>query len=74
MTDPKAPVMSCKVCQQPFTDTEDGKMSQYAAFGGLPAQCCGHCFAANDYSVKSLTELQVKSLLRRASKGELIHG
>lgn len=54
--------MKCKVCKTEITDDD---VSQFAAFGGLPSPCCNICFEVNDYSIKSLCELAIKSLSRR---------
>lgn len=59
--------MKCRVCQIEITYEE---VSQYAAYGGLPSPCCNVCFQVNDYSIKSIEELQVKSLLRRSQNEE----
>jgi hypothetical protein len=58
--------MNCVICKQPFGSGDFEDVSQFAAYGGLPSPCCGHCFEANDFSVKDLAELQIKSLLRRS--------
>lgn len=59
--------MNCVICEQPFGAGKFEGVSQFAAFGGLPSPCCGHCFEANDYRIKSLGELQIKSLIRRSN-------
>jgi len=56
--------MECVVCK---TKIEQEEVSQYAAYGGLPSPCCKTCFEVNDYSIKSIEELQIKSLIRRAN-------
>ncbi len=61
----------CAICRQPFGESGDTAMSEFAVYGGLPPDTCGHCFEANDYSIKSRNELQIKSMLRRAEKGDL---
>lgn len=52
----------CVICAMPVG--EEGQ-SQFAAFGGLPSPCCKHCFEANDYTCKSLTDVAAKSMDRR---------
>ena len=61
--------MKCLVCNQPFGDGEFEGISQYAAYGGLPSPACGHCFEANDFSIKNVTQLQARSLVRRSKYG-----
>lgn len=56
--------MKCLVCG---IKIEQEEVSQYAAYGGLPSPCCKTCFNVNDYSIKSIEELQIKSLIRRAN-------
>jgi len=56
--------MECRVCK---TEIEQEEVSQYASYGGLPSPCCKTCFEVNDYSIKSIEELQIKSLIRRAN-------
>jgi len=56
--------MECVVCK---TKIKQEEVSQFAAYGGLPSPCCEICFEVNDYRIKSLEELQIKSLLRRAN-------
>ncbi len=66
--------MDCVVCKQPFSSGGSfTEVSQYAAFGGLPSPCCGHCFEANDYSIECLEELRVKSLVRRINHNDPVH-
>lgn len=55
--------MKCQICR--ITITQD-EVTQYAAYGGLPSPCCKICFAVNDYSIKTIDELIVKSLMKRA--------
>lgn len=59
--------MNCQVCQ---TEIQQEEVSPYAAYGGLPSPCCKICFQVNDYSIKSIQELRVKSLLRREQTEE----
>ena len=54
--------MRCIVC---YTEIEQEEVSPFAAYGGLPSPCCKTCFEVNDYSIKSIEELQIKSLIRR---------
>lgn len=57
--------MKCMVCYHPI---EQEEVSQYAVFGGLPSPCCKICFELNDYTIKNMKELAVKSLARRADR------
>ena len=59
--------MECIICK---TEIENSEVSQFAAYGGLPSPCCEICFEVNDYSIKSLEELAVKSLLKRIKTSE----
>ncbi len=52
--------MECVVCK---VNIEQSEVSQYAAYGGLPSPCCKTCFEVNDYSIKSLQELQVPVII-----------
>jgi len=54
--------ITCVICK---TKIPANEVSQYAAYGGLPSPCCKICFEVNDYNIKDLGELQIKSLLRR---------
>ena len=63
----KIEVMECKVCK---TKIEQREVSNYAAYGGLPSPCCKICFEVNDYNIKSIEELQGRSLLRRIQMTE----
>lgn len=67
MTITEFEIMECRVCKTEITYEE---VSQYAAYGGLPSPCCVICFEVNDFRIKSLEELQVKSLLKRAENTE----
>ncbi len=53
----------CVICK---IGKEQNEISQYAAYGGLPSPCCHTCFEVNDYTIKSLGELMVKSLIRQS--------
>ncbi len=55
--------MECSICK---TEIEQNELSQFAAYGGLPSPCCNICFEVNDYSIKSLEELAIKSLIQRS--------
>ena len=57
-------MITCVVCRIKVKERE---ISQYAAFSGLPSPCWEICFSVNDYSIKSIEELAVKSLLERVS-------
>jgi len=59
--------MNCKICKQPFSD--EVPMSEFATYGGLPAQTCEICFAVNDYTIKDQLQLMVKSISKRSEKG-----
>ena len=59
----------CVICKTPIGD--EG-MSQFAAYGGLPSPCCHICFEVNDYSIKNLEDLKIKSLLRRETGLEFV--
>jgi hypothetical protein len=59
--------MECVICQTSITNEE---VSQFAAYGGLPSPCCTTCFQVNDYSIKSIEELKIKSLMRRMQDEE----
>ena len=59
--------MHCIICKIPI---ELDEVSQYAAYGGLPSPCCNICFEVYDYTIKSLAELMVKSLIRRGEQIE----
>jgi hypothetical protein len=59
--------MECVICQVSITNEE---VSQFAAYGGLPSPCCNTCFQVNDYSIKSIQELKIKSLMRRMQDKE----
>ena len=65
--------MKCLICNQPFGDGEFEGISPYGAYGGLPSPCCGHCFEANDYSIKDATQLQARSLIRRNEHGGICY-
>ena len=54
--------VTCVVCKYVIPASE---VSQYAAYGRLPSPCCNICFEVNDFSIKDLGELQVRSLIRR---------
>lgn len=56
--------MECVICR---IKIEQEEVSQFAAYGSLPSPCCTTCFEVNDYKIKSLEELQMKSLTRRAN-------
>lgn len=51
------------------TEIEQPEVSPFAAYGGLPSPCCTTCFEVNDFRIKDLTELKLKSLLRRHQNG-----
>jgi len=57
--------IKCVVCHQPCT----GGVSQFAAYGGLPSPCCKYCFEVNDYTCDSVSDVQVKSLVKRFNDG-----
>lgn len=57
--------VKCKICG---TEVPAEQISQYAAFGGLPSPCCEICFSVNDFTIKSVSELVAKSLLKRAEQ------
>lgn len=59
--------MECQVCK---TEIEQREVSRFSAFGGLPSPCCKICFEVNDYSIKSIQELQIKSVVKRAEMTE----
>lgn len=59
--------MKCLICDVEITFDE---VSQYAAYGGLPSPCCNICFQVNDYSIKSIDELKIKSLKRRMESNQ----
>jgi len=58
----------CVICELPLGDKW---ASSYAGFGGLPLPCCEHCFEANDFRCKSLDDVKIKSIARRARLGAL---
>jgi len=53
----------CVICK---IGKEQNEISQYAAYGGLPSPCCTTCIEVNDYTIKSLNELMIKSLIRHS--------
>ena len=57
--------ITCAICG---TKVSHDDVSEFFHFGGLPSPCCKICFEVNDYSIKSLKELAIRSLLKRAEK------
>ena len=63
----ETPKIPCAVCG---TEVTAGEISNFSSFGGLPSPCCVICFEMNDYRIKDLEELKIKSLVKRMQMEE----
>lgn len=61
--------MKCVVCNQEISSEGERKISNFAAYGGLPSPCCTHCMEVNDYSIKNLDQLKFRSWRKALEKG-----
>jgi len=59
--------IECVICKTKIIQEE---VSNYASYSWLPSPCCDICFSVNDFTIKSLWDLQIKSLLYRAKQTE----
>ena len=60
-------LIKCTVCETKVTQEE---ITNFASYGGLPSPCCVTCFSVNNYTIKDLQELKIRSLARRIIDAE----